>query len=96
MFSILVIHAVIFAMPAKADETLKWRHVQHIASMQAQQVVYVNGHALSIYGLPGIVFFSDGSTGATKVFGMSDTVNGSGLANRYQHVIFLPMVRSCG
>jgi hypothetical protein len=37
--------AAIFAMPAKADETLKFRNVQHVASAQTQQVGDVNGHA---------------------------------------------------
>ena len=38
MFYIIIILAAIFTMPAKADETLKWRQVQHVASNQTQQV----------------------------------------------------------
>jgi hypothetical protein len=62
---------------AFADETFKWRHVQHTASLQTLQVGDVNGHALNIYRLPGMAFFPDGSTGTTFVFGTSDVVNGS-------------------
>ena len=37
MFYIIVILAGIFAMPAKADETLKWRQVQHVTSNQTNK-----------------------------------------------------------
>jgi hypothetical protein len=71
-----------------ADETLKWRVVQHPASMQTQQVNDVNGHTLSLYRLPGIVFFPDNSTGASEVFGMADTVNGAGTTDGYNSITF--------
>jgi hypothetical protein len=73
---------------AKADETLKWRVAQHPATNQTQQVSDVNGHILSLYRLPGIVFFSDGSTGASQVFGTADTVNGAGTSDGYQLITF--------
>jgi hypothetical protein len=34
--------AAIVVMPAKADETLKWRHVHHAASNQSLEVGDVN------------------------------------------------------
>jgi hypothetical protein len=77
MFYIIVILAAIFAMPAKADETVKWRHVQHTASVQTLQVGDVNGHILGLFRLPGIAFFPDRSTGKTVVIGTSDSVPGS-------------------
>jgi hypothetical protein len=43
---------------------------------------------MNVYRLPGIVFFSDGSTGESQVFGASDTVNGNGTANGYQVIGF--------
>jgi hypothetical protein len=86
MFYIIVILAAIFAMPAKADETLKWRTVQHIGSMQTLQVG--NGHTLGLYRIPGIVFFPDGSTGTGIVFGMSDIANGSGPVSGYTTITF--------
>jgi hypothetical protein len=73
--------AVIFAMPAKADEVVKWRHVHHISSLQSLQVGDVNGHTLNLYRLPGIAFFPDGSTGTTTVIGTSDFLNGSNTTN---------------
>jgi hypothetical protein len=71
-----------------ADETLKWRHVLHTGSLQTLQVDDVPGHTLNVYRLPGIVFFSDGSTGTSQVFGASDVVNGNGTANGYQVIGF--------
>jgi hypothetical protein len=76
----------IISTSALADETLKWRQVQHVASMQTLQVG--DGHTLSLYRLPGIVFFADGSTGTSQVFGMSDTVNGTGLADGHLVLTF--------
>jgi hypothetical protein len=73
----------ILSVPAKADETLKWRHVQHTASLQTIQVGDVNGHTLNLYRLPGLAFFSDGTTGGFQAFGASDTINGSGPVNGY-------------
>jgi hypothetical protein len=76
----------IISTSALADETLKWRQVQHVASMQTLQVG--DGHTLSLYRLPGIVFFPDGSTGTSQVFGMSDTVNGAGPADGHLVLTF--------
>jgi hypothetical protein len=67
----------------RADETVKWRHVQHNASVQSQDVGDVAGHALYLYQLPGIAFFPDGSTGSSLVVGMSDLTNGTGTNNGY-------------
>ena len=64
--------------PAKADETLKWRHVQHYASNQSQQVGDVAGHVLGVVRMPGIAFFPDGSTGTSLVIGTYDAVIGVG------------------
>jgi hypothetical protein len=68
---------------ARADETLKWRHVQHNQSVQSLDVGDVNGHSLYLYQLPGIAFFPDGSTGTTMVIGTSDLTNGSGTNSGY-------------
>jgi hypothetical protein len=80
--------AVIFAMPAKADETLKWRQVQHVTSNQNQQVGDVDGHLLGVIRLPGIVFFPDGSTGTSLVIGTYDVVATGGPINGYYTVNF--------
>jgi hypothetical protein len=47
--------ASILSVPARADETVKWRHVQHYASNQSQDVGngLRTGHAgLPTYGSP--------------------------------------------
>jgi hypothetical protein len=41
--------AGVLSVPAKADETLKWRHVHHATSFQTQQVGDVDGHTLSLF-----------------------------------------------
>ncbi len=38
----------VLGVPAKADETLKYRFVQYVASVQSQQVGDVNGHVQSV------------------------------------------------
>ena len=73
---------------AAAVETLKWRHVQHAASIQTRQVGDVDGHTLSLYRLPGLASFADGSTGTTMVIGTNDSVNGSGPASGYLILTF--------
>ena len=73
---------------ARADETLKWRHVQHNTSFQSQDVGDVDSHSLSLYQLPGIAFFPDGSTGSTLVIGTSDLTNGSGILDGYYTLNF--------
>jgi hypothetical protein len=78
----------VISTSALADETLKWRHVLHTGSLQTLQVGDVPGHTLNVYRLPGVVFFSDGGTGTSQVFGASDTVNGNGTANGYQVIDF--------
>jgi hypothetical protein len=84
--------AAIFAMPAKADETVKWRHVQHTASAQTLEVGDLNGHTIGLFRLPGIAFFPDGSTGKTVVIGTNDTLAGPGsdgsTASGYYTLIF--------
>ena len=66
----------ILVVPAKADETLKWRHVHHYASNQSQQVS--DGHIVGVIRMPGIAFFPDGSIGTSLVIGTYDAVLGSG------------------
>ena len=48
MFYIIVILAAFFAMPAKADETLKFRQVQHTTWVQSEPVAVpeANNHVI--------------------------------------------------
>jgi hypothetical protein len=73
---------------AAADETLKWRHVQHASSNQAQDVGDIKGHAQSVYKLPGLVLFPDGSTAASLVSGYADVVSGAGAVLGYNLITF--------
>ena len=76
-------------MPAKADETLKFRAMQHPTSVQSQQVGDVNAHVLGLSRLSGIVFFPDGSTGTVVAIATFDSVVGSeGINNGYGTIIF--------
>jgi hypothetical protein len=76
MFYIIAIIAALFAMPAKADEVVKWRHVHHYTSNQSQDVG--NGHVVGVIRMPGIAFFPDGTIGTSLVIGTYDAVPGSG------------------
>src|SRR5215831_8337347 len=72
--------AGILAVPAKADETVKWRHVHHLTGFQTQQVRDADGHTLNLFRLPGIAFFPDGSIGTSLVIGTSDVTSDVGAA----------------
>src|SRR5215470_20408035 len=77
MFYILVILSAILAMPAKADETLKFRTVQHATSVQTLKVD-ANGHTIGLARTVGIIFLPDGSSaGTVLIVGTFDAVIGS-------------------
>jgi hypothetical protein len=91
MFYIIVILAAVFAMPAKADETLKFRVVQYAASAQSQQVGDVNGHIQWFSRLPGLASFPDGSTARTVVLNAADGIlgpGGGGAVSGYENIVF--------
>jgi hypothetical protein len=66
MFYIIAILAAIFAMPVKADETLKFRSIYHATSVQSQDVGDVDGHTLSVVRISGLASFPDGSVAPTQ------------------------------
>jgi hypothetical protein len=81
--------ASILSVPAKADETVKWRHVHHLTGFQIQQVGDADGHALNLFRLPGIALFPDGSIGTSLVVGTGDFTAGVGSTNNgYYSVSF--------
>jgi hypothetical protein len=91
MLYIIAIIAALFAMPAKADETLKFRSVGvHITSPnQNLQVGDVARHVLGVLRAEGIAVFPDGSMGATVTVGTVDIVVGSGeTENGYSSLAF--------
>src|SRR5260221_14579116 len=83
--------AAILGGTAKADETLKFRVVQYVASVQSQQVGDVNGHVQGFVRYPGIASFPDGSTARTVVLNAFDGIagpGGGGTVNGYENIIF--------
>jgi hypothetical protein len=49
MFYVIVIIAAIFAMPAKADETLKFHYTAHLtAPAHFQEIDDVHGHTMGL------------------------------------------------
>jgi hypothetical protein len=81
---------VIFAMPAKADETVKWRHVQYTAALQTMQVGDTNEHILAVQRLAGIALFPDGSIGSSSVVGTFDATVGVGSTGRGYYTVNFP------
>jgi hypothetical protein len=95
MFYIIVILAVIFGMPAKADETLKYRSVYHATEAQAQDIGDVDGHTMSLARVSSLASFADGSVGADNLVSAADYVKGSGPFLVYAALRSM-MVRYCG
>jgi hypothetical protein len=84
MFYIIVILAAVFALPAKADEALKYRFVQHATSNQNQQVDDVDRHVIGVSRAVGIAFFPDGSMpGTDVVLATYDPTPPNGTTNGY-------------
>jgi hypothetical protein len=69
--------AGVLSVPAKADETLKFRAVQHATSVQNMKVD-ANGHSIGLGRTVGMIFLPDGSaTGTVLIIGTNDIVVGS-------------------
>jgi hypothetical protein len=59
--------------PAFADETLKWRHVQHTESLNTLKIPDgATDHTINQYTIPGLAMYSDGTFGTSMVIGNSD------------------------
>jgi hypothetical protein len=80
--------AGILSVPAKADETLKWRIVHHPTYWQLQQPGDVENHYLGLFHYAGIAFLPDGSTGTTSSFGTFDVISSGGTSTGYQNIVF--------
>jgi hypothetical protein len=87
MFYIIVILASIFAMPAKADETLKFRTIMHATSIQSHEVGDVDGHALAVAHYSGLASLADGSVGTANFTATTDYIKGSGTYSVYYNVV---------
>jgi hypothetical protein len=82
--------AGVLAVPAKADETVKWRHVQYAASSQTLQVGDADGHVLALQRFSGMAFFPDGSIGSSSVIGTFDAVLGVGSSGGGYYTVNFP------
>jgi hypothetical protein len=77
------------AVPAKADETVKFRIVGHATSFQSQEVGDVDGHALTLARLSGLASFPDGSVAPVNWTLTGDDTNGDGTWMTYVNVALL-------
>jgi hypothetical protein len=82
--------AAIFAIPAKADETVKFHSVVHLtANNQNQRVDDVERHLLALIRAEGTVTFADGSMRTGTGVATVDIIIGSGeTENGYSSVTF--------
>jgi hypothetical protein len=78
----------ILGVPAKADETLKFRKVQYTTSLQVQQIGDVPGHVQGLIRYAGVATFPDGSTARDIVFGAFDGAGNGGTFVGYENIIF--------
>ena len=93
MSRIIIICALagILSVPAKADETLKYRLVAHTAWVQSEPAAVpdVSNHLMGANRQVGIVFFQDGSVGTGVTTSIFDAVVGSGgTADGYTAITF--------
>ena len=63
---------------AQADQTLKFRIVAHVSSVQIDNVGDVEGHVLLVARQDGIAFLEDGSVVAAILTATSDYTKGAG------------------
>ncbi len=83
--------AGILGVPAKADETVKFRKVIYTTSLQFQQIGDVTGHLQGFTRIADIATFPDGSTARDITFLAFDGVTGAGnggTAVGYENIVF--------
>ena len=71
---------------ARADETLKFRHIVHATSVQSQDVGDVDGHQMSVGRFSGIASFPDGAVGTTYFVFVTDYIKGSGTFSTHNNL----------
>jgi hypothetical protein len=62
----------------RADETLRFRMVTHVVSVQSLEVGDVDGHIASLARFSGLAFYTDGTVGAVNFVSLTDYTNGVG------------------
>jgi hypothetical protein len=71
---------------ALADETLKFRSIQHAISAQSQEVGDVDGHVLGVGRNSGLASFPDGTVGTSYTVATTDYIKGAGTFSGYYNL----------
>jgi hypothetical protein len=80
--------AGILGVPAKADETLKYRTIYHITSLQSQNIPDADEHIVAITHSVGVASFPDGSVAVDNNTATTDYTKGSGSGVVYGDITF--------
>jgi hypothetical protein len=70
--------AGILGVPAKADETLKYRTIYHTTSVQSQNIPDADEHIVGVAHGVGVASFPDGSVALDNNTATFDYIKGSG------------------
>ena len=73
---------------ALVGETLNFRIVTHVTSVQSLDIGDVDGHAASLARFSGLAFFPDGAVCAVSFASVSDYTKGAGSFTLYPIVTF--------
>jgi len=74
---------------ARADETLKFRLIEHITNIQTQDIGDVEGHVVGIGHYSGLATFPDGSVGTAFHSFTIDYIKGAGSFGPVYHSVTL-------
>jgi hypothetical protein len=80
--------AGILGVPAKADETVKYRTIYYTTSVQSQNIPDTDGHIAGIVHAVGVASFPDGSTAADNFTAIIDYTKGTGPGVTYSDITF--------
>jgi hypothetical protein len=73
---------------ASADETLKYRTVYYITSVQSQNIPDTDGHIVAVVHASGVASFPDGNVAVDNLTATLDYTKGSGPAVSYNDITF--------
>jgi hypothetical protein len=73
---------------ASADETLKYRSIYHLTSVQSRDIPDTDGHILGVAHASGVASFPDGSVAVDNFTGTLDYTKGSGPTVVYDDITF--------
>jgi hypothetical protein len=73
---------------SRTDETLKFRLITHVTSVQSLDIGDVEGHVASLARFSGLAFFPDGSVGTVYFTSITDYTEGAGTFTLYPILTF--------